>query len=41
MNRKLKIRCQHDIEPFARKMLFAQHGDVYRDNHIYKPSYTI
>jgi hypothetical protein len=34
MNRKLKIRCQHDFEPFARKMLFEQHGDVYRD-HLY------
>jgi len=31
MNRKLRIRCQHEFEPFARKMLFAQHGDVYRD----------
>jgi hypothetical protein len=31
MNYKLKIRCQHDFEPFARKILFAQHGDICRD----------
>ena len=31
MNRKLRIRCQHDVELFGRKMLFKQHGDVYRD----------